>query len=181
MSNNNNNHENIINNIKEIQSNYYSNTRKTMFNKGDLKKKCAELVSQNSILSELISETIHIINDTNQIFIDYPTFKTFATPSNFQQIIDALVSKILFILNTHGTFEIHLNLNTLTVSGIERYKSIFQLYYNTCCSIGLSYDVNTIDKLVVHNTPMIINTLIPIIVKFTDQSIKSKIICNQKI
>lgn len=172
--------ENIIENIKRIQDGYYSVSKKTLFNKKELKNNCAELITQNISLNELVSKTIYIIPDTNIVFVDYTIFKTFATPSSYQAVVDKLVSNIISVINKWGSFEIHLNLNSLTVTGLDRYNSIFQVYYDTCCSNGLYYDKDKIDKLVILNTPMVISTLIPIIVRYTDPTIKTKIICIKK-
>ena len=172
--------EDLIENIKRIQDRYYSVSKKTLFNKKELKNDCAELITQNISLNELVSKTVYIIPDTNRVFVDYTIFKTFATPSSYQAVVDTLVSKIISIINKCGTFEIHLNLNSLTVTGLDRYNSIFKVYYDTCCSNGLYYDKDKIDKLVILNTPMVISTLIPLIVRYTDPSIKSKIICIKK-
>ena len=170
----------IINDIKRIQHDYYSVTKKTIFNKKESKNNCAEHISQNIPLVDLVSKTVYIVPDTNNIFFDYNIFKTYATPSNYQIIVDTIISNIIFVINKYGTFQVHLNLNTLTVTGLDRYQSIFHLYYNTCCSKGLYYDKDKIDKFIIFNTPMIINTLIPLIVKYTDSSIKSKIVCIKK-
>jgi hypothetical protein len=172
--------ENIIESIKKNQDVYYSNSDvKTIFNKKELKKGCIDFVSQNIDLDKLISETIFIVKDSNIVFIDYTIFKTFASQLNYQNIVDSLVSKILLVSSIYQTFEVHLNLKSLTVSAIERYRPIFQIYYDTCCRNGLYYKSETFDRFVIYNTPMIINSVIPIIIKYTDQSIKSKIICNK--
>ena len=172
--------ENIIENIKRIQEGYYSVSKRTMYNRKELKNSCAELITQNISLNELVSKTVYIIPDTNRVFVDYTIFKTFATPSSYQVVVDTLVSNIISVINGWGTFEIHLNLNSLTVTGLDRYNSIFQVYYDTCCSNGLYYNKDKIDKLVILNTPIVISTLIPLIVRYTDPSIKSKIICIKK-
>jgi phosphopantetheinyl transferase (holo-ACP synthase) len=172
--------ENIIDSIKKIQEGYYSVSKKTFFNKKELKNNCAELIAQNFSLEELVSKTVYTIPDTNRVFVDYTIFKTFATPSCYQAVVDSLISRIISVIDKWGTFEVHLNLNSLTATGLDRYNSIFQVYYNTCCSKGLFYDKNKIDKIIILNTPMVISTLIPIIVRYTDPSIKSKIICIKK-
>ena len=172
--------ENIIENIKRIQEGYYSVSKKTMFNKKELKNNCAELITQNISLNELVSKTVYVIENTNIVFVDYTVFKSFATPSSYQAVVDSLVSNIISVINKWGTFEVHLNLNSLSVTGLDRYNSIFKVYYDTCCSNGLYYNEDKIDKIIILNTPTVISTLIPLIVRYTDPSIKSKIICRKK-
>lgn len=172
--------EKLISDIKQIQNDYYSTSKKTFFNKKQLKTGCAELITQNISLAELISRTVSILQDTNKIIIDYTIFKTYSSSSNYGKIIESLISKIISVIGTFGTFEIHLNLDSLTITGLDKHQSVFQLYYDTCCTMGLSYNNNHIDKIVIYNTPMIIHTLIPIIVKYTDPSIKTKIQCVKK-
>ena len=172
--------EGLICDIKQVQESYYSTTKKTIFNKKELKTKCAEHISQHISLVELVSKTVYIIPDTNRIFIDYTIFKTYASSSNYQDVVALLISHIISVINTHGKFEIHMNLDSLSVTGLDRHQSILKLYYDACLSINLSYDENQIDKIVIFNTPMIINSLIHIIVKYTDSSIKTKIVCHKK-
>lgn len=169
--------EKLIENIKQLQLDYHSNPNiiKTFLNKKEIKKGCSEHVSRNINLDKLISETVYVIDDTNKIFIDYTVFKVYSSQSNYQTIVDFLVNKIKFIMSIHKTFEVHLNLKSLTISGIERYRPIFQIYYDTCCKNGLYYDSAVLDQIVIYNTPMIVNIITPIMVKYTDQSIKSKI------
>lgn len=172
--------ENLIKNIKKVQDEFYANSKNnTFFNAKKNKNDCSEHVSQCIDLDKLISQTIFIENNSNKIFIDYTIFKTFASQLNYQTIVDSLVSKIICVKNTYRTFEIHLNLKSLTVSAIERYRPIFQVYYDTCCKYGLSYESDILDKFEIYHAPMVINSLVPIIVKYTDKSIKNKIVCNK--
>ena len=167
--------ESVLENIKSTQDSFYSQTNKNIFMKDQQKIKCAEIVLATYPINELILKTIYIKDNSNQIFVSYPLYKTYALPSNYQLVVDRVIQLILSITQKYPTFEIHIDLGSFTVSAFQRNLSLFQLYYDTCCTIGLHYDKNIIDRIVIYNTPSVIQSLSSLIVKFTDKSIKEKI------
>ena len=69
----------------------------------------------------------------------------------------------------------HIDLDSFTATALQRNMIVFQLYYDTCCKNGLNYDKNTLDSIVIYNTPSVIQSLFTLIIKLTDKSIKEKI------
>jgi hypothetical protein len=165
----------LLQNIKKIQNDFYSNTKRNIFIKKAQKSECAQSINNILPLEGLISKTVFIIPNTNRIFIDYLFFKTFALPSNFQYVIDRFISLLIQTIDTYGTFQLHIDLNTFSATAAERFQKVFQMYYESCCAIGLFYDISKIDVICIYNTPVIINILSNLIVRYTDDSIKKKI------
>jgi hypothetical protein len=164
----------FLNNIKKIQEEFYSENTKKIFIKKSQKMDCAEIISNSLPLEELIMNTVYAINDSNKILINYTIFKTYANPNNYQKIISKFIDLIIITVNKHGSFELHLDLKSMTTSSIERYKSCFQMYNDSCCERGVFYTDNLINKIFFYHSPSVINILSIFIVKFTDVTIKKK-------
>ena len=152
--------------IKKAQERFYSRN----------KSPCAGEVPKTVSLEELISKTLHTIFSSNKIYVNYLVFKTYANPLNYHHIINALIKLIISTIDTYGSFEIHINLQSFTISDARRYEKIYQLYYDTCCACGLQYKFETIDNIYIYYTPYIIDMISSLIVKFTDKDMKKKII-----
>ena len=73
--------------IKQLQSNFYSNTDKHIFFKNNQKKQCAAEISNQMNLPELMNATMYIIPDTNKVFFNYTVFKLYANPQNYDDIV----------------------------------------------------------------------------------------------
>ena len=167
--------EDILSSIKNKQDFFYSNTKKNTFLKESQKTKCAESILSHFSIKELLSKTVYTLNDSNKIYFSYPLYKTYATENTYQIIIDEIIQYIFHVLETYPTFEMHIDLDSFTATAFQRNMTVFQLYYDTCCKIGLNYDKNTLDRIVIYNTPSVIQSLSTLIIKMTDKSIKEKI------
>ena len=165
--------KNILDAIRVNQDDFYLGSMNTILTKRLNKVKCTEYITSTIPLDVLISNTLYSIKNTNKIFVNYLLFKTFANVSNYQEIINKIIELIIITKNIYGSYEIHINLDSLSITALERYKNIFQLYYDTCCNIGLHYD-DTMKMINIYNTPSIVNSLSLILIKFTDDSIKKK-------
>jgi hypothetical protein len=165
----------FLNNIKKIQEEFYSQNKKKSFIKKSQKMDCAEVISTELSLDDLISSTVYVINDSKIILINYSIFKSFANPNNYQKIIDRFIDLIVITIKKHGLFELHLDLKSMTTTAIERYKCTFQMYNDSCCKRGVFYTDNLIDRIFFYNSPSVISILSILIVKFTDISIRNKI------
>ena len=165
-----------LSNIKNTQDIYYSVSKKKTFLKEYQKIQCAEAVLNQFSLDDLISKTIYVEENSNKIFISYAIYKTYAIASNYQQIINTLIHVIGQIIKTFGNFEMHIDLDLFTSTAMQRNLSVFQLYYDTCCKVKFYYDKKTLDKIIIYNTPSVIQALSTLMIKFTDKSIKEKII-----
>ena len=167
--------DNILSNIKNTQDTFYCNSKKNTFMKENQKIKCAESVLNHFSIDELLSKTVYMLDNSNKIFISYPLYKTYALSTNYQSIVDRIIQSIFYVLGKFPTFEMHIDLDSFTATALQRNMIVFQLYYDTCCKNGLNYDTNTLDRIVIYNTPSIIQSLFTLIIKLTDKSIKEKI------
>ena len=168
--------EDDLSKIRVTQNTFYSNIKKNALMKETQKIECAELVLKEFAIEELISKTIYIGENSNKFFISYPFYKTYAAISNYQLIVDQIIQFIFHVLTKFTTFEIHINLESFTTTALQRNLCVFNLYYESCCIQNLCYDQNKLDRIVVYNTPKVINFLSTLIVKFTDKTIKKKIV-----
>jgi hypothetical protein len=170
----------FVDSVNRLQNNYYTENKKNTFLKNSQKNDCAEIVSRNFSLSDLISNTVYVIGNTNKIFINYSFFKTYAAVDNYHQIIDKFIDLFLNTIKTFGSIELHIDAKTLTTTAIERYKVVLQLYNDCSIKRGLIYDDKILDKIYIYNSPAVINILSILIARFTDRSIKNKLISISK-
>ena len=164
-----------LSNIKNTQDIFYSISKKKTFLKENQKIQCAEAVLKQFSIHHLIAKTIHVCENSNKIFISYAIYKTYAIANNYQLIIDTLIQIITQTIQKFGKFEIHIDLDLFTSTAMQRNLNVFQLYYDTCCKVGLYYNEKTLDKIIIYNTPSVIQSLSTLLTKFTDKSIKEKI------
>ena len=104
----------------------------------------------------------------------------YATSANYQIIIDRFIEIIIMTINKYGLFQLHINLSSFTITSFERYQNVFQLYYKSCINRGLLYDSKIVDKITIYNTPSIITSVSMMIVKYTEPSIKQKLVYYSK-
>lgn len=168
-------HENeIVNRIKEIQDNYYSKNKKNTIFKNKQKLDCANAVCNAIPIDYLISQTIYIIPNTDKIFLDYTIFKLFANTDNFNQIIDNIFTAIKNCVESFSTFEIYINLDTFTVSALERYKVVIKDFIDKCISSNTRYSENIIN-LYICNVPKTFDAIIKTMKPFIEKQVYEKI------
>jgi len=168
-------HENeIVNRIKEIQDNYYSKNKKNTIFKNKQKLDCANAVCNAIPIDYLISQTIYIIPNTDKIFLDYTIFKLFANTDNFNQIIDNIFTEIKNCVESFSTFEIYINIDTFTVSALERYKVVIKDFIDKCISSNTRYSENIIN-LYICNVPKTFDAIIKTMKPFIEKQVYEKI------
>ena len=137
------------------------------------KSECAETISRQIPLEELMCNTIYIIPNSCSIYMDYPLFKTYVSSINYQFMVNHIFETINEVIRRCGTFEMHINLNTFTISAAERYNQIIQSFCNECCKNNTQYS-ELLNRMYIYNTPSMIQTISTFMVKYTADSIKSK-------
>lgn len=100
-------------------------------------------------------KNIHTQELTNHIFIDYTIFKHFARIEFFPLIIEYFLSIINNTLVNFSTIELHINLHTLSISSIEKYKQLLFLFNDK----GLCNIIPYIHKTNIYNTPSMIEQI----------------------
>jgi hemoglobin-like flavoprotein len=154
-------YQKMMEDISKIQTDFYSSHRKNIFMKTSQKSECAETISRQIPLEELIRNTIYIIPNSCSVYMDYPLFKTYVSPINYQIVVNHIFETINEVIRRCSTFEMHINLSTFTISAAERYSHITQ--YS-----------ELMNRMYIYNTPSMIQTISTIMVKYTADSIKLK-------
>jgi len=143
--------------IHEIKNTFYETSGKNVFFKKEQKFECAGTISKSIGLDEMIKKTFYVLPNTNKVYADYSVFKLYATPDTF----DYISTKLIDLLNTislDGAYELHINLESFTISAYERYKQFITIYCNKCLSYGSSQSIS-MSKMVIYNTPLFIDSL----------------------
>ena len=175
-----NNETELINKINTLRNQYYSDSGKNVFFKNKQKKECATTICNSIGLEQIIDKTAYYIPNSNKVFFDYTIFKMYATPENYDRIVSHALLMCRDKISDHGKFEIHINLNTFTVSACERYKDIIQIFCNECLRSNTRYSIN-LSKLVVYNSPNMIDSISRIILPFIDPIVRNKITLYNKL
>ena len=109
--------------IEELQQQYYKINNKNTFFKKNQKYECADLVTTRIGLDTLLKKCIYVL-DNNKVYINYAVFKTFANPNNYHDISVFLVNHINDCIKKYKSFEIFIDLDTLTISAVERHRNV---------------------------------------------------------
>ena len=159
--------------LQDFQEKYYEKNKKATFFKNNQKFDCANEISKNFSLEDLINRSVYI-QDNNKIIVHYPIIKTFAHPGIYDKFlahIDILSEKIL---STQPSYDVHVDLYSFTVTAAKRYSDLIKQF----CSIYLQktdYD-ETIKKIYIHNPPSVIDIVKTMFSPFMSNSSKDKII-----
>ena len=169
-----NNETEFINKLTNLRNQYYSDSGKNMFFKNKQKIECASNICNSIGIEQIIDKTIYCLPNSNKVFFDYTIFKMYATPENYNKIVAHALLMCRHSISENGNFEIHINLNSFTVSACERYKDIIQIFCNECLRSNTRYSIN-LSKLIVYNSPNMIDSISRIILPFIDPIVRNKI------
>lgn len=176
------NQNNILGQIAEQQQQYYERNAKTsnIFYKKEQKMDCASNITKQFDINVLFNSTTYIIPNTNKVFIDYAVFKTYATPEICDSFIDKITDMFDTCIDNYNSYEVHLNLASITITACERYKNVFNPLIHKSLIKNNIYATN-LSKFYLYNPPNIMDTVIRIIAPFTDNIVKQKIILISKV
>ena len=148
--------EDLQNKLDKLKNDFYKDNKKNTFIKNKQKLQCAEVIANNIDINTLLDNTFIIKN--NKIIVQYPILKTYANYENFQ----ILINKIFYIVNNlklqYTTFELHVNMDTYTITAHERFKHMYNMFFE----LDRANNVVFCDKLiniVIYNSPSILSTL----------------------
>jgi hypothetical protein len=161
--------------IQNIKDQFFKSSASNLsFFKSTNKMNCAKEVSSNIDIHELIKHTVFIIPNTNRVYFDYMFFKSYA----HDQIYEILIKYVLHLFGAcaeaNNSFEIHIDLNTFSISAAQRYKPAIQKFCNEC----LSNHTTTMSRLTVfriYNTPSMIDSISAIFRPFISDQIRNKV------
>lgn len=165
--------------VEELKTAYYQvNTKNTFFKKTQ-KYDCAQYVCDHMDMEELLHHTTWIIPNTNRIYVDYTMLKTYANPSNFDKIVNKFLLLALDCSNTFVEFEVHMNMETFTVSAVERYKYIITMIVEQCFSKQTRY-TQQIVAFHLYNIPTVIDQIRPLILPLLEPGMREKFVLHSK-
>jgi len=111
--------------------------------------------------------------------MNYIIFKSFVVHENYNKVIEYVKFLIKQCIENYGTYNIHINIDTFTVSAAERYKNIITSFMNNCINENTNYSFR-LNKLYIYNTPNSFQTISTILLPLIDPSVKSKIFTYDK-
>jgi hypothetical protein len=168
--------EEIKSRICDVRSAFYSTHVRNIIFKNSQKIECAEQVSQNIDIELLIKNTVFIVTDTNKIFFNYSMFKNYANPSVYVIMIKYILTLFDVCVQKYNKFQIHVDLNTFSMSAAHRYKGAIEMF----CSEFMSSKNKTaiyehLDKFYLYNTPSMIDNISMVLSPFINDHVRSKI------
>lgn len=171
--------EDILNQINTFREDYYNKSSKNIFFKKSQKMDCAMHISNNFSLEDLIKRSCYFTQD-NAVFFDYTIFKLFANDGNYESIINYVIHLFDYCIQQTGELKVYINLDGLTVSGVERYKSIIMMFFNKCEDDKRIIYANTLTHWKILNTPAMIDIIKNIVKPLVPQYIMNKVILVSK-
>jgi|Laugresbdmm110sn_2_1035109.scaffolds.fasta_scaffold00024_25 hypothetical protein len=168
--------EEIKSKISDVRNVFYSTHVKNFIFKNSQKIECAEQVSQNIDIDVLIKNTVFIFHDTNKIFFNYSLFKTYANPSIYVRMIKYILTLFDTCIQKYNKFQIHVDLNTFSISAAHRYKIAIEMFCSEFLSSTNKITVyEHLDKFYLYNTPSMIDNISMILSPFINDHVRSKI------
>jgi hypothetical protein len=164
--------------ISSVQDQYYETHSKAMFFKQNQKMECAAAVSQNISLDELFQKTIIAIPSTNSIYFDYLIFKTYANTLIYDQMVDYIMKLFDQVIRDYGSFQLHINLQSFTMTAAQRYKDIARIFCGRCLAKDSSYSRHVVG-LHIYHCPRMIDSLSNLFSTFVDENVRAKVVLHQ--
>ena len=162
--------------IAKVKDEFYSDVGgKNSFFKKQQKFDCAKQIANRVSLDSLLARSCYIIPNTCCAHVDYPTLKLYASPDTFEIISEYIMANFKKVTNEHGTFEVFLNLDGLTISGAERYKGLIETFCRMCFNLNTGFS-QIITRFVVYNSPNIIDAIKPIVLPFMEENVKLRLL-----
>jgi hypothetical protein len=168
------NDSNLPYKIKEKQDNYYSKNSKRNIFKNSQKIMCAEEINKEFRFMDLINATIYQIPNTNKVYFDYLIFKSFAIQPIYETIIQHILDLFDAVISKFSRFEVHMNLDTFSMSAAQRYNEIIQLFCNKCLFAETRY-ANFMDKFYIYNAPTIMRNMSTLFSSMINENVKRRV------
>jgi hypothetical protein len=160
--------------LSKIQREFYSSQPKRMFLTKTQKKECAEYIVQKMSLEQLMQKTVCVIKNTNYVLIDYPVFKQYMISEHYASFIQYVLHIINKVIMEHGTYEMHINLSSFSVSAVEKYYVMIHTFYDICCKPENSLIVARLSNIHIYYTPIMIHVIKTMLSKLNVESISGK-------
>lgn len=170
---------NFLNEIDRLKNEFYAKQQKNMFFKSKQKNECASMISNTLNLEQLMQNTFILIPNTNNVYINYELFKTFVNPDIYQHVISYIRNLFTHCINTYGTYNVHFNMNSFTVSAAQRYKDLIMMYNSECIKYN-SRLAEKINSFIIYNTPNVIENIATLLSPLIETNVRERIILYNK-
>jgi hypothetical protein len=164
----------ILTKIDELKKQYYNENEKNAFFKKKQKLECANAISQNFDLQQLMNSTVFVIPNTKHIYFNYPLFKTYANFDIYAMLIEHTLRILNGCIDNYGEFEMHVNLNTFSISAAERYYNAIRMFCEECLKNQKEY-YKKITYMHIYHAPSLFDNISKLLDRFINPVIKSKI------
>ena len=144
----------ILEQISQTKQKFYQDNTKSRIFKNTQKLQCAKQVSEQHNLQQLINLTVMVIPNTNKLYFNYLMFKTYGHPDICCKLYDHFHKLVEDLVNKYGSFEMHINLSTFTVSACVRYQKMIMLSFDEN-----PYLTSKMTLMNVYNTPNVIEQI----------------------
>jgi len=162
--------ESLLNDLDRFKELYYNENKKSTFQKKAQKYEVAKAITGYFDVNMLLQKTAYIIPNSNKIFINYPIFKQFAQPDNYELFVKYVQNLVSVVIDHNKTFECHINIDTFTISAAERYKGVI-----TAFSEGVFGYTEHMDAIFIYNSPLMIAKISNLLSNLLDQSTRNKL------
>jgi hypothetical protein len=167
--------DNLSNDLEKFKLQYYSDNKKNAVFKTTQKTDLANRVCDQFGLDELFVRAAFIIPNTNKIYVNYPILKLFTNPSNYEQFVNYTQSLFLKCLKSHSGYECHLNLDTLTITAVERHKKLIEIFARDPSQHGGVEFLTYVSKVFIYNTPSLIDNIIKLFAAILEPDLLSRV------
>lgn len=165
--------------IAQLQTEFYAKNNKNWIFKNKQKIDCASTVATQLSIEELMQRTVYIVPNTNHVYFDYTVFKLYATPENYEYVVNRIINAFQWCIDTYGSYQAHLNLQSFTISACERYKTVIEIYYTKCLSAETTFAAK-MDKMYIYHTPSAIDTITRMLSSFIEVGVRNRMILYNK-
>jgi len=162
--------ESLLNDLIRFKDLYYAENKKNIFQKKAQKYEVATAITNCFDVNLLLQKTAYIIPNSNKVFVDYPMFKQFAQPNNYELFVKYVQNLVSVVIKTNKTFECHINIDTFTISAAERYKGVIKAFNE-----GVFGYTEYMDAIYVYNSPTMIEKISKVLLNLLDPSTKNKL------
>jgi hypothetical protein len=146
--------------LDQAREEFYSANRKNLFFRKQEKIACAGAVAEKFKLEDLVRATCFTISET-QVFFDYKLFKMYATPENYTDVVQHVIAVMRGAMEAGGgAYEMHLDLASLTISALERYRPALLAFFRECETQNPPPMFSQrVSLVVIYNTPGAIDSI----------------------
>jgi hypothetical protein len=151
----------IQDNIQHLQNEYYQTHSKNRLFKSKQKQECASMIAQQMDINTLFQHTLYIIPNQSAIYFEYPIFKTFVCPENFNLFLHYIDNVTTPWINQCESYELHLNVHGLTISGFERFSGLMESLFQHLPPVH-----HKMKHIYIYYTPAVVDTIMRVMRPF---------------